>query len=58
MRGLFCARSMRAFLRLTTRLLDYPMRKLFKLAKRWVPLLAGASTVLKNVADLIAKFSN
>lgn len=34
------------------------MRKLFKLAKRWVPLLAGATTVLKNVADLIAKFSN
>lgn len=43
---------MRAFL------LDDTMRKLLKLAKRWIPLLAGASTVLRNVADLIAKFSN
>jgi hypothetical protein len=34
------------------------MRKLFKLAKRWVPILAGVSTVIKNVADLLAKFSN
>lgn len=38
--------------------LDNTMRKLFKLAKRWVPLLAGVSTVLKNVADLIAKLTN
>lgn len=38
--------------------MDDTMRKLFKLAKRWVPLLAGATTVLKNVADLIAKFWN
>jgi hypothetical protein len=35
--------------------LDDTMRKLFKLAKRWVPLLAGFTTVLKNVADLIDK---
>lgn len=32
------------------------MRKLFKLAKRWVPILVGVSTVIKNVADLIAHF--
>jgi hypothetical protein len=31
------------------------MRKLFKLAKRWIPLLAGASTFAKNVVDLIFK---
>ena len=34
------------------------MRKLFKLAKRWIPLLAGSSTIVKNVADLIAKVLN
>lgn len=38
--------------------LDDTMRKLFKLAKRWIPLLAGASTFVKNVIDLIAKISN
>ena len=41
--------------------MDNTMRKLFKLAKRWVPILAGVTTVVKNVADLIAniaKFSN
>lgn len=38
--------------------MDETMRKLFKLAKGWVPLLAGATTVIKNVTDLIAKFWN
>ena len=32
------------------------MRKLFKLAKRWVPLMAGLLGIANNGLDLIAKF--
>lgn len=33
--------------------LDYTMRKLYKLAKRWLPILTGVVTVIKFVLDLI-----
>ena len=38
--------------------MDNTMRKLFKLAKRWVPILAGGITIVKYVTFLIAHLPN
>ena len=36
--------------------MDNTIRKQFKLAKRWVAILAGVTTAVKIVADLFDKF--
>jgi hypothetical protein len=56
--GFFVPASMRAFLcPQRTRLWKTPMSKLFKFAKRWIPLLVSVSTFIKTVIDIFDKFN-